>query len=87
MSVHDRVRFTEEAPNTMEVFMEIADKDFYAPTGKPDFIELPLPDGVHILSRESERILARARLRGAQIAQRHITSEVVYNGYLMKRGS
>ena len=47
--------------------MEIADKDFYKPIGKPDFIELPLPDGVHLLSQESVDIMKRIAERSAAL--------------------
>jgi hypothetical protein len=49
----------------MEDFMEIADEDFYKPVGKPDFVELPLPDGVHVLSQESQDIMKRIAARSA----------------------
>ena len=38
--------------------------DFYKPIGKPDYIELPLPDGVHLLSQESQDIMKRIAERG-----------------------
>ena len=43
--------------------MELPD-DFYAPVGKPDFIELPMPDGVHLISQESMDIMKRIAERG-----------------------
>jgi hypothetical protein len=47
--------------------MEITDKDFYKPVGKPDFVELPLPDGVHVLSQESVDIMKRIAERSAAL--------------------
>ena len=57
--------------------MEIADKDFSKPIGKPDYIELPRPEGVHILSQESMDIMKR-------IAERSAALEA---GFTNKRGS
>jgi hypothetical protein len=66
----------------MEQIMKIADKDFYKPVGKPDFIEADetafrdfsaycdgvlLPHGVHILSQESQDIMQRIAERSAAL--------------------